>query len=468
MITLMQVLNSVQGNITGDINQAVNGISINTRADCKGRLFVALKGDNFDAHEFVKQAQDAGASALLVERDIESTLPTIKVTSTHQALADLSAWWRSQFDIPVIGVTGSVGKTSVKEMLACIFAQTGKGVVTKGNLNNEIGVPITLMNLTEDDHYAVVEMGMNHAGEIARITNMVRPTVALINNAAAAHLEGLGTIEAVADAKAEIFEGLAKDGVAVINNDDCFAPNWLEKTKQFEQLTFALQVQNAEAVEADVIASYQMKGNKLLLSVFYKDSSFEVELNALGEHSVRNALAAITVSFAAGISINHIQAGLRAYRPIAGRLNISHVGNLALIDDTYNANPLSMLAAIKVLVRYTDHVLIVGDMAELGDAAQSEHELLGQYAAQFGVTCLLACGNFAQVVVNSYKQAQQDPGTNNAVAFDEQSELIKYAITNIDSGTALVKGSRSAAMENVVNALTQSLQNATATQRGIH
>ena len=461
MISLTEVVNAVQGDLIGDGSLRVNGISINTRTNCKGRLFVAIKGENFDAHEFVQQAQDAGATALLVERDVESSLPTIKVDDTHKALTDLSAWWRAQFDIPVIGVTGSVGKTSVKEMLACIFAKTGKGVVTKGNLNNEIGVPLTLMRLARNDQYAIVEMGMNNAGEIARITNMARPTVALINNAAAAHLEGLGSIEAVADAKAEIFEGLAKDGVAIINNDDRFAGQWWKQTKQFKQLTFALDGL------ADVRADYYGQGNKLILSVSYKDASFDAELYALGEHNVRNALAAIAVSFAVGISIEDVQAGLRDYRPVSGRLNISHAGKLTLIDDTYNANPLSMLAAINVLIRYPNHIFIVGDMAELGDAALSEHERLGRRAAELGVKNLLACGEFAQAVVDNFNQKTKNPDTDKAIAFASQNELIEYAVTNIDSGTALVKGSRSAAMENVVTALSKSLQNVSATQERI-
>ena len=465
MITLSQVCDAVNGQLIGQpissMDLAVAGVSINTRENCNNKLFVAINGDNFDAHEFVQQAQDAGACALLVERHVDSSLPTIKVDSTQQALADLSTWWRSNFAIPVIGVTGSVGKTSVKEMLACIFAELGQGIATKGNLNNELGVPLTLMRLAENDKYAIVEMGMNHAGEIARITKMAKPTIALINNAAAAHLEGLGSIEAVADAKAEIFQGLPEGGIAIINNDDRFANDWLAQTKQFKQLTFALDN------DADITASFQIKGDGLLILVTYQNESFDVSVNALGEHNVRNALAAIAVSLAAGIGVEKIQSGLQAYRPVSGRLNSAHIGSLTLIDDTYNANPLSMLAAIKVLVKYPDNTLIIGDMAELGDAAEAEHIVLGQRAAQLGVSNLLVCGNFAHTVVESFKQAVKTSGKN-AMAFASQSELIKYATVHISSGTVLVKGSRSAAMECVVSALTQSKQDESATQRGIH
>lgn len=449
MMKLSQMCAAVNGKISDCDDIMLRGISINTRVDCSGRLFVALKGENFDAHEFIDQAQEAGADALMVEQDIESDLPTIKVASTHQALADLSGWWRSQFTIPVVGVTGSVGKTSVKEMLGSIFGQLGKGVITQGNLNNEIGVPLTLMRLASDDLYAVIEMGMNNAGEIARITQMAQPTIALINNAAPAHLEGLGTIEAVADAKAEIFQGLSVGGTAVINNDDHFARQWRESVDAFNVVTFALDS------NADITADYVAQTYGLHLSVNAQGQMFDVELAVLGEHNARNALAAIAVATAAGVSVEHIQQGLADYRPIAGRLNVSHVGHLTLIDDTYNANPLSMLAAIKVLVQKPESTLIIGDMAELGDAAHEEHCLLGHRAAELGVSCLLVCGQFSEVVANSF--AQHAKKQQRAIAFENQADLIDYAIDHISSGVALVKGSRSAAMEVVVDALTHSL-----------
>ena len=449
MMNLSQICAAVNGTISDCDDIMVGGISINTRVNCSGRIFVALKGENFDAHDYLDQARAAGADALMVEQDIESDLPIIQVASTHQALADLSNWWRSQFDIPVIGVTGSVGKTSVKEMLGSIFAQRGKGVVTQGNLNNEIGVPLTLMRLASDDLYAVIEMGMNNAGEIARITQMAKPTIALINNAAAAHLEGLGTIEAVADAKAEIFQGLSAGGTAVINNDDRFAAQWREAVTSFNVTTFALDS------NADITADYVAQTYGLHLAVNAKGQLFDVELAVLGEHNARNALAAIAVAVSAGVSIEHIQQGLADYRPISGRLNVSHAGGVTLIDDTYNANPLSMLAAIKVLAQKPDSTLIIGDMAELGAAAHEEHRLLGQRAAELGVDKVLVCGEFAEVVADSFKKHSQTE--QDATAFKSQAELIDYALANISSGVALVKGSRSAAMELVVDALTHYL-----------
>ena len=458
MITLSQIKNAVGGELLGGRDVAVNGISINTRKDCSDRIFIALKGENFDAHDFVDQAHESGACALMVERDVTSSLPTIKVANTHRALADLSTWWRSNFTIPVIGVTGSVGKTTVKEMLGFIFSQWGHGVVTKGNLNNEIGVPLTLMRLSKKDKYAVVEMGMNRAGEIARITKMARPTVAVINNAAAAHLEELGTVDAVARAKAEIFQGLSDNGVAIINNDDVYAQQWLEQTKQFKQLTFALEN------DADVTANYKTKDGDLIIDVTYQQHNFAVEVRALGEHNICNSLAAITAALAAGVEIEDIQAGLRAYRPVKGRLHGMNLGQITLIDDTYNANPLSMIAAINVLVQKSDNCLIVGDMAELGESAIEEHAKLGRRAAEAGVSKLFVCGEYASIVVDGFEQSASKSGA--AMAFSSQDELIKYVTSNIHSGTVLVKGSRSARMEKVIMAFNQLYKNTSESERG--
>jgi len=450
---LSQISEAVNGRMLGR-DVILQGVSINTRANCQNRLFVALRGERFDAHDFIDQARDAGAGAALVERVAkepveQSEFPTVIVNDTHQALKDLASWWRAQFVLPLIGVTGSVGKTSVKEMLGAIFKQIGKGVVTEGNLNNEIGVPLTLMRLSPDDKYAIVEMGMNHIGEISRISHMAKPTIALINNAAAAHLEGLGSIAAVAQAKGEIFESLAADGIAIINNDDVFAQQWKQLVGKRKVVTFALNG------EADVTATYTQKGNKLKLKVTGLGSDFKVQISTVGKHNVANALAAIATSLAANVPIEKIQAGLRAYRPISGRLNLQSCGPITLIDDTYNANPLSMRAAINVLAVYQDTTLIIGDMAELGAAAEQEHSQLGQVIAEANIDTLLVCGQYADLVLQGY----QLKGTKHAYAFKSQAELIEFSNQSIESGTVLVKGSRSAQMENVIAALQAKFQN---------
>jgi UDP-N-acetylmuramoyl-tripeptide--D-alanyl-D-alanine ligase len=285
MMQLSQVCDAVGGVMFGDDCEFHN-VSINTRDECTGRLFVALKGDNFDAHDYVAQAADAGAAALMVERSVESDLPVIQVASTHRSLLDLAAWWRAQFAIPVVAITGSAGKTTVKEMTASIFSEYGEGIATVGNLNNQIGVPLTLMRLKAQDRYAIVEMGMNHAGEIAVLSSVARPTVALITNAGAAHLEGLGTVAAVASAKGEIFDGLAEDGVAVINADDAFSEQWRVTAQGRKVVTFGLE--NA----ADISSTYKVLDGGLELLVTTPSEQFTVRLETVGEHNVRNALAA--------------------------------------------------------------------------------------------------------------------------------------------------------------------------------
>lgn len=447
MMQLSQVSAAVNGQLIGD-DAILNGIAINSREDCQGRLFVALKGDNFDAHDYIQQAVDAGAGAALVERRVDANVPEIKVADTHQALADLATWWRSQFVIPLIGVTGSVGKTTVKEMLGAIFAQLGQGVVTHGNLNNEIGVPLTLMRLAQDSRYAVVEMGMNQRGEISRISAMAKPTIALINNAAAAHLEGLGSVRGVAEAKGEIFEGLTTDGVAIINADDEYAPLWRQLASGHRLMTFGL------SESADVWASYKAFDGGLKLTVHLAGKVKKITLNAIGEHSARNALAAIAAASAANIPFKMIKAGLQAYRPISGRLVPQKMGSITLIDDTYNANPMSMRAAIDVLAAYDKSLLIVGDMGELGAATNAEHMSLGQYAMQQGVDQLLACGQFAHLVAQGFGATAQH--------FTQQDELLTALPVDLSNTAVLVKGSRSARMENVVHAIQQKYNNAAA------
>lgn len=442
MMHLSQVASAVHGTLVG-ADVISHNVAINTRADCQGRLFVALKGENFDAHKYVAQAAVAGASALMVEKDVDSELPLVIVDSTHKALMDLAAWWRSQFVLPLIGVTGSVGKTTVKEMLACIFAELGKGVVTDGNLNNEIGAPLTLMRLEADDLYAIIEMGMNNAGEIARISTMVKPTIALVNNAAAAHLEGLGSIEAVAYAKGEIYQGLSPDGIAVINADDEFAHVWMTLAEKQKIVTFGL------TEDADISASYKEKNDRLIVKVSTSKETFKLRINSLGEHSVRNVLAATAVALAANVPSAIIKQGLAKFVPVNGRMNIDSVAGVTVINDTYNANPASMRAAINVLVKNEDNTLIVGDMAELGAATEAEHKSLGVQAAKRGVKTLLCCGQYAAIVAEAFGE--------NAFAFDSQAGLLDHLQTNAPTGTVLVKGSRSAKMELVVEALQKQL-----------
>ena len=420
----------------------IYGVSIDSRKDCTGQLFVALNGDRFDAHDFIDQVEQQGATAAIIEKTVDTALPCVLVNNSHHALSDLSAWWRSQFELPVVAITGSVGKTTVKEMLSSIFKITGKGLCTAGNLNNEIGVPLTLLRLRPDDNYAIVEMGMNHAGEISRLTQITQPTIALVNNAAAAHLEGLGNVESVAKAKGEIFSGLAQDGIAVINLDDSYANLWKKLAGDRRIITFGLND------HADVTANYSSSKSGLEIRIKSEQHNFTLSLKLRGQHSVMNVLASVAVAQAAAIPIESIAAGLTDYQPLSGRMSLTKVGALTLIDDSYNANPASMQAAIAVLAEFDDTTLIVGDMGELGESCEAEHRKLGAKASKVGIERMLAVGQYAKLAVSEFNATAQ--------YFAEPTELVDYLTANpIRTGVILVKGSRSAKMENIVKLITR-------------
>jgi len=459
MMQLAHISDAIDGQLIG-MDRLLEGVTTDSRGDCSDRLFIALSGPNFDAHDFIPQAQQQGAVAALVQRDIDTQLPLIKVADTQVALTQMAAWWRHQFVLPVIGVTGSVGKTTVKEMLGAIFAELGKGLVTHGNLNNEIGVPLTLLRLKPNDLYAIIEMGMNHAGEISRLTEMAKPTIALINNAGEAHLEGLGSVEAVAKAKGEIFQGLAQDGTAIINADDDYASMWQVLAAKHKQISFGL------SNKADVTATYENENGNIVMQVMALCSMFEhrfeVTLSAFGEHNVSNALAAIAASLAANIPLDLIINGLSNYQTVGGRLNPKHLGALLLIDDTYNANPASMQAAINVLANYKTQTkyLIVGDMGELGDDVEAAHIAVGDYAKQQGIDCLYACGMFAEQVAQAFSGV--------AHSFTSQDALIEFLSDHLpDEGVCLVKGSRFTHMEKVVEFIDKQYQQTHASKGAI-
>lgn len=438
MTLLSEITNAIGGTLIGDDAQFSN-VSINSNGECEGRLFVALKGPNFDAHEFVDSAREQGAVAAMVTRNVDTELPIVRVPDTYLGLTHLAAWWRDKFDIPVVGVTGSAGKTTVKEMLGMVFAEFGNGVVTQGNLNNEIGVPLTLMRLTEQDQYAIIEMGMNHSGEIERLSQLVKPQVALINNAAAAHLEGLGSVEAVAYAKGEIFSGLSVEGVAIINSDDRYTDLWRNLASGRRVMTFGLNQ------DADVRADYSVSNDVVEMQVTAFDETFSLSLAAQGEHNVRNALAAIAVAKTLDLPTENIVTGLEKFRPATGRLEKIALPKMTLFDDSYNANPASVKAALDVLADQSDTTCVLGDMAELGASSQEAHRAVGEYAKQVGIKALWLCGRYANDVAAGFG--------SEATVFESQEELLAFVRAWEPHGAVLVKGSRSAQMERVVNVL---------------
>ncbi|OGS91566.1 MAG: UDP-N-acetylmuramoyl-tripeptide--D-alanyl-D-alanine ligase [Gallionellales bacterium GWA2_60_18] len=428
----------------------VEGVSSDTRKLRSGDLFVALRGENFDGCEFVVQAAAAGAAAALVEERAahaaSATIPLLVVPDTRLALGRLAAWWRKQFDIPLAAITGSNGKTTVKEMLAAILREAAGGdegvLATRGNLNNDIGMPLTLLQLDAQHRYAVIEMGMNHPGEIDYLTRIASPDVALITNASGAHLEGLGSVEAVARAKGEIFAGMAEHGMAVINADDANAPLWRALAGTRPLLEFALDQ------PADVCGHWLPHGNGLQLSAQTPQGEFTVELQVPGAHNARNALAAIAAAVALSVPLETIVAGLQRFGGVAGRLQrkVARQGAV-LIDDTYNANPASMRAAIDVLAQAGGkRVLVMGDMGELGDDAAALHAETGSEAKRAGIDKLYALGELTRNTVREFGAAARH--------FERIGDLLAALEQELDANTTLlVKGSRFMKMERVVEYL---------------
>ena len=444
-LTLSAITQAVNGQLIGD-DATINGVSIDTRTLNVGNLYIAIKGKQFDGHDFIGQAQASGASALLVAQAIECALPQIIVDDTHLALAELAGYWRRQLAVKVAGVTGSNGKTTVKEMIAAIFATQGATLATQGNLNNDIGVPLTLLKLTPEHRYAVIEMGANHPGEIAYSSRYAQADVSVINNVGSAHIEGFGSIEGVAKTKGEIAESLAEDGVAVLNRDDDFYTFWRQLVGSRRSVSFGF---SAEAdVRAEAIDSRLEDGRfvtDFVLTVSTERTNIALAL--AGEHNVKNALAAAAVALQFGIELNDIKRGLENVKPVTGRMQPlqGRKGNI-VIDDTYNANPSSLKAALESLNGIGNAWLVLGAFGELGPESTEMHRDMGQLIKNQGITRLFAVGADAKYTVDMFG--------NGGEFFETQEQLIQalqQALTGRE--TLLVKGSRSQKMENVVAAL---------------
>jgi UDP-N-acetylmuramoyl-tripeptide--D-alanyl-D-alanine ligase len=433
------------------------GVSTDSRAIAAGELFVALKGDRFDGHDYVRDVLARGASAVMVDHAWAGQhgqgLPLVHVTDTRLALGSLGGHWRRQFELPLIGITGSNGKTTVKEMCAAIMREHERRddldpaevvLATTGNLNNDIGLPLMLLRLHAGHRAAVIEMGMNHPGEIAYLTRLARPTVALVNNAQRAHLEGLGTLTEVARAKGEIFAGLSDDGIAVINADDPHADLWRQLAPGKTIVSFGMET------AADVRATARTRGFASEIALTAPQGSVEFELPAPGRHNVMNALAAAAACLAAGASLGTVAEALSRYSGIKGRLQRRAGLNGALvIDDTYNANPDSMRAAIDVLAGLPGRrILVMGDMGEVGEAAGQFHDEIGGYAKSRGIDRLFALGELSAAAAHNFDGGAEHFHQPDALAASLKGELGADV-------TVLVKGSRFMRMERVVEAITE-------------
>ncbi|QKJ85834.1 UDP-N-acetylmuramoyl-tripeptide--D-alanyl-D- alanine ligase [Paramixta manurensis] len=421
-------------------------VATDTRKVSAGGLFIALIGERFDAHDFVGDAIAAGASALLVSKHLQVAVPQVVVKDTRIALGKLGAWVRQQVPTRVVALTGSSGKTSVKEMTAAILRQCGETLYTAGNLNNDIGVPLTLLRLTREHQYAVIELGANHQGEIAWTTDLTRPESALVNNLAAAHLEGFGSLAGVAKAKGEIFEGLPVHGTAIINAASNDWPHWQQHLQHKTVWRFSAE----PSTDSDFYASeVQVSAAGTRFTLHTPKGQVAVTLPLPGRHNIANALAAAALALSVEAPLEAVKQGLATLKAVPGRLfPIPLAQDKLLLDDSYNANVGSMTAAAQVLADMPGYrVMVVGDMAELGDEAEECHREVGEAARLAGIDKVLSVGELSKTL--SHASGVGEHFTDKPALV----ERLRGLLSEHTVITVLVKGSRSAAMEQVVQTL---------------
>ena len=438
-LSLQDIAKVLGGQLLGE-ERTIAAVSSDSRqipADC---LFVALKGERFDGHSFCAQAVADGAAALLVSDPLPVAVPQVLVPDTRYALGQLGAMVRNRVAPKVIAITGSCGKTTVKEMCAAILSQRGSVLATQGNLNNEIGVPLTLLRLTPEHQFAVLELGANHPGEIAWTTSLARPDVALINNVAAAHLEGFGSLQGVALAKSEIFTGLVEQGVAVVNADSEFYSHWRADLEP-NLISFGLENRRADVLARDIERDALGCHRFTLVTPL---GEMDVHLPIPGRHNISNALAATAATLPLGMTLPMIKRGLEMMQPVKGRLCIQQLPGVTLIDDTYNASVESVLAAIDTLAAMPGYrVLVFGDMGELGQEAEAQHRRVGQHARLAGLDAVYTVGPLAAL---SAEEAHGQHFADKPALLEALGDLLQQQ----PAITLLAKGARSSRMEEVI------------------
>lgn len=443
-VTLSQLGAILHGELHG-ADATIEAVTSDTRKLTSGCLFVALKGERFDAHDFADKAKEGGAGALLVSRRLDIDLPQVVVKDTRLAFGELAAWVRQQVPARVVALTGSSGKTSVKEMTAAILSECGNTLYTAGNLNNDIGVPMTLLRLTKEHQYAVIELGANHQGEIAWTVALTRPEAALVNNLAAAHLEGFGSLAGVAKAKGEIYTGLPDNGIAIMNADNNDWLNWQNIIGNRKVWRFSPNAANSDFTATNIHVTSH--GTEFTLQT--PTGGIDVTLPLPGRHNIANALAATALAMAVGAPHDAVKKGLANLKAVPGRLFPVQLGeNQLLLDDSYNANVGSMTAAAHVLAEMPGYrVMVVGDMAELGDESQACHVQVGETAKAVGIDRVLSVGKISKAISDASGVGEH---------FDDKAAMVarlEALIAEKQIITILVKGSRSAAMEEVARAL---------------
>ena len=419
-------------------------VCTDTRKIQPGSLFVCLRGERFDGHSFASQAAQLGAAALLVDHPVDADVPQLVVTDTGKALLQLAGWYRRRFRLPVVGLTGSVGKTTTKEFIALVLGAKYNTLKTQGNLNNEIGVPQMLFRLEDSHTAAVIEMGMNHFGEISRLTRAVAPTVGLITNIGVSHIENLGSRAGILQAKLEILEGMAPDAPLIVNIDN----DMLRTVKLGDRplLTFAIDDQSADFTATDIAE----QGSTTTFTVHHSTFTQPVTIPTVGIHNVYNALAAMAVGYVTGVDPVAAASALANYVPAGMRQNLVQVGGVQVIEDCYNASPDSMRAALQTLGKLPVHrrYAVLGAMLELGDYAKEAHTQVGKMAAENGIDGVLAYGADAAYIVDAAKQA----GLENARLFDTKEALAQSLAQQVQPGDGvLFKGSRGMHLEDVMH-----------------
>lgn len=445
--SLNAIQNSLQGELIGD-DVEITSVSTDSRNIAKGSLFVALKGAQFDGHQFLVQAENNGAKAALVEEPANISISQLKVDDTLVALGQVANFNRQQFQKPLLALTGSAGKTTTKEMLSVILAEAGDVLATRGNFNNEIGVPLTLLELDAKHQFAVIEMGAAKKGDIAYLMGIAAPDISLITNAMPAHIEGFGSLDNVASSKGEIFSELKASGIAIVNLDDQYAQLWLDTIGEREVVGFSMQGNPQAKVSATVVSNSEWSS---CISLQIENQQLEINLPVPGTHNIANALAAAAGAHALNVELDTIARGLEKFTSVAGRLQlVDGVRGSRIIDDSYNANPGSVKSAVDVLAGFDSSTwLVLGDMAELGEESELLHQQVAEYALEKNIDKLLCVGEKSAITAKSFG-AQ-------GFHFSLQQQLIDYCKQHLRGGEVLlVKGSRSSRMENIVNGLMQS------------
>ena len=430
---IQSVAKVVSGKLNSDEVIEFNGVSTDTRSEVSGTLFIALEGPNFDAHSFIKQAESLGASAVIAHKKIDSKIPIIQVSNTEKAYQDIAAWHRQSHSPVVIAITGSNGKTSTKNMLSSILSLTAPTLSTKGNHNNHLGVPQTLLELEDIHKFCIIEMGANHKHEITLLCSIARPDISLITNANNAHLGEFGGLENLVKAKGEILESLTKDGTAIINNSSPHKETWKEISGTESVSYFG----DGSSVFATNTEEFKSHTN---FNLHFPKQSLSINLSMIGLHQVDNALAAASCAFELGIKPELIKKGLENTLPEKGRLELIEMEDFKILDDTYNANPQSMKAAIDAISNFSgEKVLVLGSMGELGKDSKKLHQEIGKYVRNSNVHHLLTIG--------------EDAKEYQGIQFEDISSIYEAIKKNHKGSTILIKGSRMMRLNELVDVL---------------